>query len=102
MELAKQIKERRNQRISTSEMNKVLLAQLEATPPPAVRGRDLRINYITQVKVEPPLFAFFCNHPELIPDSYKRFIENKLRSIYDFTGTPISFIFRKKNKRLEK
>lgn len=102
VELAKQIKERRNKRIPTSELNKVLLAELEATPPPAVRGRDLRINYITQVKVEPPLFAFFCNHPELIPDSYKRFIENKLRSIYDFTGTPISFIFRKKNKRLEK
>lgn len=102
VEIAKEIKDRRCQRVSTGELNKMLLPDFDATPPPSVKGRDLRINYITQVKTEPPLFAFFCNHPELIPDSYKRFIENKLRSYFDFTGTPISFIFRKKNKRLEK
>jgi len=70
---------------------------LEKTPPPAVQGRDLRINYITQVKTEPPVFAFFCNHPNYIPEAYKRFVENSLRKMYDLEGVPVSFIFRRKN-----
>lgn len=98
LDMSKEIRDRRLMRIKTSEMNEVMLRQLDATPPPSVRGYDLRINYITQVGVEPPVFAFFCNHPQLIPESYKRFIERTMRRNFDFSGTPISFIFRKKNK----
>lgn len=97
IDLAKEIEQRRNLRISTAELNRVLLPILEKTPPPAVKGKDLRINYITQVSTKPPLFAFFSNYPHLMPDSYKRFIENNLRNEFDFIGTPISFVFKKKN-----
>ena len=97
IEMAKQIQARRCVRIPTHELNEELIAMLERTPPPSVRGRDLRINYVTQVGTEPPLFAFFLNFPELLPDSYKRFIERQLRNIHDFEGVPISFLFRKKS-----
>lgn len=97
LEYAKKIKERRATRISTSKLNQVILPELDKTPPPSVQGRDLRLNYITQVKTEPPVFALFCNFPLLIPDSYKRFIERTIRTHFDFEGTPISLIFRKKN-----
>lgn len=97
IEMAKQIQARRTVRIPTHEINEELIAMLERTPPPSVRGRDLRINYVTQVGTEPPLFAFFLNFPELLPDSYKRFIERQLRQIHDFEGVPISFVFRKKS-----
>ncbi len=99
VEIAKQIQERRCVRIPTHELNEELIAMLERTPPPSVKARDLRINYVTQVKTEPPLFAFFLNFPELLPDAYKRFIERQLRKLHDFEGVPISFVFRKKNSR---
>ena len=96
-EIVKKIQENRKKRISTAKLNRELLAILQKTPPPSVQGRDLRINYITQVNTEPPVFAFFCNHPNYIPESYKRFVENSLRKLYDLSGVPVSFIFRKKN-----
>ncbi len=101
VELCKTILERRKTRIGTSDLNDRLLEEIEKTPPPAVSARDLRINYITQVGTEPPVFAFFSNHPELIPDSYKRFLERKLRDIYEFEGTPVSFLFKRKNVKRE-
>lgn len=101
VELCKVIQERRKRRISTSELNDRLLEEIEKTPPPAVSARDLRINYITQVGTEPPVFAFFSNHPELIPDSYKRFLERKLRDLYELEGTPVSFLFKRKNVKRE-
>ena len=101
LELAKDIKKRRLIHISTSKLNKLILPELEKTPPPAIRGRDLRINYITQVNTEPPVFAFFCNYPAMIPEAYKRFVERTMRKLFDFEGTPISFVFRKKNKNWE-
>jgi GTPase len=97
LELALKVFEDRRKRISTNELNSTLLEAIEKTPPPNVRGYDLRINYITQVNTEPPVFAFFSNFPDLIPEAYKRFLENKLRDIYGFEGVPISFIFRKKH-----
>ena len=100
LDLAKRIKENREKRIKTSQLNDVILPELENRPPPAVSGKDLRINYITQVRTEPPVFAFFLNHPELLPDHYKRFMEKKLRQHFDFLGTPVSFIFRRKNKKI--
>ena len=97
IEYCKNINNLRKNRIPTSQLNKILLPIFERTPPPAVQGKDLRISYITQVKTEPPIFAFFCNHPQLIPDSYKRYMERILRENFDFSGSPISFIFRRKN-----
>ncbi len=101
LEISKLVKERRESRVSTSKLNDKILHDLERTPPPAVTGHDLRINYITQVGTEPPVFAFFCNHPDLIPSAYKRFMERILRKHFDFEGTPISFVFRRKNKKWE-
>ncbi|MEJ5244314.1 MAG: ribosome biogenesis GTPase Der [Bacteroidota bacterium] len=97
IEIAKEIDNRRKTRIKTSELNATLLPFFEKTPPPAVKGFDLRINYVTQVGTEPPVFAFFLNHPHLLPDSYKRFMERILRENFNFDGTPISFVFRRKN-----
>ncbi len=97
IEIAKEIDARRKTRIKTSELNATLLPFFEKTPPPAVKGFDLRINYVTQVGTEPPVFAFFLNHPHLLPDSYKRFMERILRENFNFDGTPISFVFRRKN-----
>jgi len=96
LELAIQVYEARKSRIDTSELNGALLEDISKTPPPSVRGHDLRINYITQVKTEPPVFAFFSNFPDLIPDSYKRFLEHQLRDHFGFEGVPVSFIFRRK------
>lgn len=97
IDIAKDIKRRRQTRIKTHELNETLQLIFDKTPPPAVRGLDLRINYITQVGTEPPVFAFFCNNPKLLPDSYKRFMERTLREKFDLIGTPISFVFRRKN-----
>ena len=101
IEHSKKIQERRKVRFSTSKLNKILIPELENTPPPSAQGKDLRLNYVTQVRTEPQVFAFFGNHPQLIPDSYKRFIENTLRKHFDLEGTPISLIFRRKNKKWE-
>jgi GTP-binding protein len=96
IELALKVWQDRKKRLPTSELNDELLKEIEATPPPNVRGHDLRINYITQVKTEPPVFAFFSNFPDEIPEHYKRFLERTLRTHYGFEGVPVSFIFRRK------
>ncbi len=101
IDLALEVQERREHRIATHELNTNLLAEIAKNPPPSVRGRDLRINYITQVSTAPPVFAFFLNHPELLPDAYKRFLERRLREMYDLRGVPISFVFRRKSPKRE-
>lgn len=99
IEMAKEIQQRRLHRSSTAFLNDALLEDIDRTPPPAIRGNSLRINYITQTNTAPPVFAFFSNHPEDIPDSYKRFLERCLRKHVPLEGVPVSFIFRKKNRR---
>ncbi len=101
IELAEIVQQRRSSRITTAHLNDLLLKEIEATPPPSVKGFDLRINYITQIKTKPPMFAFFSNKPDLIPDSYKRFLERTLRRHCELEGVPVSFSFRKKNRRLD-
>ena len=96
LDLFIEVYEARKTRIPTSELNAYFEPILKTTTPPATHGRDIKINYITQVKTEPPLFVFYCNYPELIADHYKRFLENKLREKYEFKGVPITFSFRKK------
>lgn len=98
LDLATEVYEERKKRISTSDLNNFFMPLIRETMPPAARGKEIKINYVTQVKAEPPLFVFFCNHPDLVVDSYKRFLENKLREHFGFTGVPIKLVFRKKSK----
>ncbi|MBI3260663.1 MAG: ribosome biogenesis GTPase Der [Ignavibacteriae bacterium] len=101
IEMAIEIQKRRTTRISTSKLNDMFLEEIRATPPPSVRGHDMRINYVTQVKVAPPVFAFFCNHPEDLAVSYKRFLERALRRHIELEGVPVSFLFKRKNVKWE-
>ena len=96
LERAVAVYENRAQKIKTSELNDLLLPIIERSPPPALKGKHIKIKYITQLPVRYPTFAFYCNLPQYIKEPYKRFIENKLRKHYDFTGVPISIFFRAK------
>ncbi len=97
LELAKDVYQRRSNHISTSKLNDLLLPIIESIPPPsASRGRYIKIKYITQLKTHKIQFAFFCNLPDDVKESYRRFLENTIRDHYDFTGVPIQLFFRKK------
>ena len=91
-----EVYENRTKKISTSVLNDVMLQIIEATPPPSTKGKYVRIKYVQQLPTHAPAFAFFCNLPQYIPDSYKRFLENRLRDEFDFTGVPVKIFFRKK------
>ena len=86
----------RQRRIPTSKLNDTLLPAIEAFPPPSVKGKYIKIKYITQLPVRTPTFAFFCNLPQYIKEPYKRYLENQIRKNYDFHGVPIRIFFRKK------
>jgi len=96
MELALEVYQNRQQRISTSALNNKLLPEIERRPPPAIKGKYIKIKYITQLPAKTPTFAFFCNLPQYIKEPYKRFVEHRLRMHFDFTGVPIRLFFRKK------
>ena len=96
IEMAVEVYNRKNTKISTSELNNSFLPITENTPPPSYKGKYVKIKYITQIPTMVPSFAFFCNLPQYIKDPYKRFIENKLRDIYNLHGVPIRIYFRKK------
>ena len=83
-------------RISTSELNDAMLPEIENYPPPAWKGKYIKIKYVTQLPTRTPQFAFFCNLPQWVKDPYKRFLENKLREHFDFTGCPIQVYTRAK------
>lgn len=86
----------RKQRIPTSQLNNLLQEAVAHHHPPFYRGREIKIKYGTQLPTLAPSFAFFCNYPEQIKEPYKRFLENRIRSKYNFTGVPIQIFFRKK------
>lgn len=96
LEIAMRVHQNRDTRIKTSKLNDILLPIIENTPPPSVKGKYLQIKYVMQLPIKYPAFAFFCNLPQYMPDSYKRFLENKLRENFDFEGVPIQIFFRKK------
>lgn len=96
LEAAKAVYENKVKSISTSKLNDVMLPIIESYPPPANKGKYIKIKYVTQLKGRSPMFAFFCNLPQYIKEPYKRFIENKLRENFDFTGVPIQVWFRQK------
>lgn len=96
IETAMDVYHNRTKKIATSVLNEVMLKIIETTPPPSLKGKYVRIKYVQQLPTHAPAFAFFCNLPQYIPDSYKRFLENRLREEFDFTGVPIKIFFRKK------
>lgn len=98
LEEAVHVYENRKKKIKTSELNDFLLPIIENTPPPAIKGKYIKIKYITQLPTNTPQFAFFCNLPQYINEPYRRFLENKIRGKFDFAGVPIGLFFRAKNK----
>ncbi len=96
IETAVEVYNNRTKKIKTSELNDTLLPIIEHYPPPAYKGKFVKIKYIMQLPTPQPQFAFFCNLPQYVREAYKRFLENKLREIYDFKGVPISVYMRKK------
>ena len=87
---------KRKSKISTSRLNIILENITRHYSPPSVKGKEIKLKYITQVSIQPPLFVIFTNHPDLIPESYKRYVENKVREECDFFGVPILFSYRKR------
>jgi GTPase len=86
-----------NRRVPTSALNRWFEAALEAHAPPAVSGRRLRLNYITQAKSRPPSFVLFCTRADAVPDAYQRYLVNGLRDTFDLPGTPIRLTLREKD-----
>ena len=86
-----------NKRIATAALNRWFESTIESHPPPAVSGRRLRLNYITQAKTRPPSFVVFCTRADALPEAYKRYLVNSLRANFELPGTPIRFTFREKD-----
>lgn len=96
IETAVEVFQNRSKKIKTSELNDRMLPIIEHYPPPAWKGKYVKIKYCMQLPTPQPQFAFFCNLPQYVREPYKRYLENKLREEFDFTGVPISVYFRKK------
>ncbi|MDC6351275.1 ribosome biogenesis GTPase Der [Zeaxanthinibacter sp. PT1] len=96
METAVEVFQNRSKRIPTRKLNDTMLPIIERTPPPAYKGKYVKIKFCTQLPTPYPQFAFFCNLPQYVRDPYKRFLENKLREQFDFKGVPITIFMRKK------
>ncbi len=96
LELGNKVYKNRMKNIPTAKLNEVLLPIIAHTPPPAVKGKYIKVKYITQLKTSFPAFVFFCNLPQYIREPYKRFVENQLRKEFDFQGVPIQIYFRSK------
>lgn len=96
IKVAVEIYRNRSRKIVTRKLNDLMLPVIENRPPPSSKGKFIKIKFCTQLTSKYPKFAFFCNHPKLIKDSYRRFLENQLRKNFNFEGVPISIFFRKK------
>ncbi|MEZ2442504.1 ribosome biogenesis GTPase Der [Chitinophaga sp. RCC_12] len=96
IETALDVYENRKRRIQTSVLNDVLLKAIEAYHPPVVRGIPIRIKYVTQIPTHTPAFAFFCNLPDDVKTPYRNYLENQIRTKFNFTGVPLKIFFRKK------
>lgn len=96
VETAMEVYNNKTKKIPTSKLNDVMLDIIENFPPPSTKGKYIKIKYVTQLPGRSPMFAFFCNLPQYIKDPYKRFVENKLRENFDFSGVPIQIFFRQK------
>ncbi|WP_405608813.1 ribosome biogenesis GTPase Der [Polaribacter sp. Asnod1-A03] len=96
IETAVEVFNNRKNKIATSKFNETMLDIVKNNPPPAIKGKFVKIKYCMQLPTQTPQFVFFCNLPQYVRDSYRRFVENKLREIYDFSGVPITIYFRQK------
>lgn len=97
LDMAQEVFDKRKKRISTAKLNEILLPIIEKTPPPATKGKYIKIKYITMLpQVSVPSFVFFCNLPQWVKEPYKRFLENKIRENWEFSGTPINIFMREK------
>lgn len=96
LEKALEVFENRKRRISTHQLNKFILDLVEKTPPPAYKGKYIKVKYVTQLPTPYPSFSLFCNLPQYIRDPYKRFIENNIREKFNFEGCPMEIYFRAK------
>lgn len=96
VETAMQVYKNRRQKISTAKLNEVMLAAIDNYPPPTVKGKYIRIKYVTQLPTPSPQFAFFCNLPQYIRDPYRRYLENKMRENFELQGVPVQIYFREK------
>jgi GTP-binding protein len=96
LEEAKRVYENRRRKITTSKLNELMQGAIAHYGPPAIKGKLVKIKYVTQLNTYYPSFAFFCNLPQYVKDSYKRYLENKLRENFDFSGSPITIYMRKK------
>jgi GTP-binding protein len=96
LELVQKVFENRSRKIPTSKLNEVMLQYIADTPPPSLKGKHIKIKYITQLPSAYPAFAIFCNFPQYIKDPYMRFIENRMRESFELSGVPIKIFFRKK------
>lgn len=96
METALEVYKNRTRKVTTSQLNEILLPIIAATPPPAVKGKYVKIKYITQLPTHYPSFAFFCNMPQYIREGYARFLENQIRKKWNFNGVPVKIYFRQK------
>ena len=97
MDLTKEVYENKKRKISTHKLNEIMLPIIERTPPPSNKGKFVKVKYITQLRnTSVPSFVFFCNLPQWVKEPYRRFIENRMRENWNFTGTPINIFFREK------
>jgi GTP-binding protein len=96
IETAVEVYKNRSRRIPTSKLNDIMLPIIQKNPPPATKGKYVKIKFCTQLPTPYPQFAFFCNLPQYVKDPYKRFLENKIRENFDFTGVPMNIFMRKK------
>ena len=96
LETAVKVYENKTRKIPTSKLNDLMLPLIENYPPPAIKGKYIKIKYVTQLPTKWPAFAFYCNLPQYVKEPYKRFLENKIRENYDFSGVPIQIFIRKK------
>jgi len=96
IELAVKVYENKTRKVQTSKLNDILLQDIEKYPPPAWKGKYIKIKYVTQLPTKNPVFAFFCNLPQYIKSPYTRYLENRLRENFDFDGVPVKIIYKNK------
>lgn len=97
LDIALEVQAQRKRRISTAQVNEALAEMTAKLQPPQAAGREVKLNYATQVEVEPPTFAFFGNHPDLIPEHYIRYLHNQMRDKWGFLGSPVRVVMRRKS-----
>ncbi|HLT46027.1 MAG TPA: ribosome biogenesis GTPase Der [Rubricoccaceae bacterium] len=96
LDVALRVHDERAKRVPTAQLNEVVQAAVQAQHPPSYRGAYVQIKYASQVRERPPVFAFFCNHPQGVKESYRRYLENRLRAAFGFEGVPLTLTFKRK------